>query len=101
MSENVEAVAESPETSKTDAQHRHSKQRRGIVVSAKMNKTVIVRVDRRIKHPKYKKYVTVRKRYAAHDIIGVSEGDKVLIQESRPISKTIRWRVLRKLELGA
>lgn len=75
----------------------YSKRRQGVVVSAKMDKTVIVRVERRVKHPKYKKFIRVRKRYAAHDTIGVAEGDIVLIQESRPLSKTKRWRVLQKL----
>lgn len=79
---------------------RHTKERRGLVVSAKTDKTVIVSVERRIRHRRYKKYVTVRKRYAAHDTIGVQEGDLVLIRETRPLSKTKRWRVSRKLERG-
>lgn len=79
---------------------RHVKERRGQVVSAKMNNTVIVSVERRIRHKKYKKYITVRKRYAAHDEIGVAEGDHVLIRETRPLSKTKRWRVSKRLAQG-
>lgn len=76
---------------------RNIKERRGVVVSAKSAKTVIVRVERRIKHRKYKKYITLRKRYAAHDTIGCQEGDLVLIHETAPVSKTKRWRVSKKL----
>lgn len=106
MTEGVEtqaaAEAEDAKVEETtaEAKGRHTKERRGVVVSTKMNKTVIVSVERRIRHRKYLKYVTVRKRYAAHDTIGVSEGDIVLISETRPLSKTKRWRVSRKLERG-
>ncbi|MCB9645289.1 MAG: 30S ribosomal protein S17 [Deltaproteobacteria bacterium] len=99
MSEGVEQGAV-PEATAEATEDRHTKERRGVVVSAKMNKTVIVAVERRIRHRKYKKYITVRKRYAAHDTIGVQEGDVVLIRETRPMSKTKRWRVSRKLERG-
>lgn len=101
MSDAVEtgAAPEAAEAEETK-QGRHTKERRGVVVSAKMNKTVIVSVERRIRHRRYKKYVTVRKRYAAHDLIGVQEGDSVLIRETSPLSKTKRWRVARKLERG-
>lgn len=101
MSDAVETGA-TPEAAEADekTQGRHSKERRGVVVSAKMDKTVIVSVERRIRHRKYKKYVTVRKRYPAHDTVGVQEGDFVLIRETSPISKSKRWRVSRKLERG-
>ncbi len=101
MTEGVETGA-TPEAA-AEAQEptgRHTKERRGVVVSAKMNHTVIVSVERRIRHRRYKKYVTVRKRYAAHDMLGVAEGDTVLIRETRPLSKTKRWRVSRRLERG-
>ena len=66
----------------------------GIVVSDKCNKTVIVRVENRVMHPIYKKYIKVRKRYAAHDENNsYKEGDSVRIIESRPISKTKKWVV--------
>lgn len=66
----------------------------GTVVSDKMDKTAVVQVERLVKHPLYKKYVRRRNKFAAHDAnnsCGI--GDKVLITESRPISKQKRWRV--------
>lgn len=100
MSEAVETDVMSEGSPEEANDGRHAKVRRGVVVSAKADKTVIVSVERRIRHRKYKKFVTVRKRYPAHDTIGVTEGDFVLIRETRPISKTKRWRVSRKLERG-
>jgi small subunit ribosomal protein S17 len=66
----------------------------GVVVSAKPDKTVIVKVERRFRHPVYKKTVKVSKKYAAHDPHNkYVEGDQVRIIESRPISKTKSWVV--------
>lgn len=66
----------------------------GIVVSDKCDKTVIVRVEKRVMHPIYKKYIKVRKKYAAHDENNsYKEGDSVRIIEHRPISKTKKWVV--------
>ena len=70
----------------------------GVVISAKMPKTVIVTVGRMRKHPLYKKVVRLRKGFAAHDEAGdVREGDLVRIQESRPYSATKRWKVVEVL----
>ncbi len=70
----------------------------GTVVSDKGDKTVIVRVERRLMHPVYKKYIRMSKRYAAHDEDnGFHTGDRVMIEESRPISKRKRWRVVGRL----
>ena len=67
----------------------------GIVVSDVQSKTVIVRVDRRVMHPIYKKYVTRSKKYAAHDEANrYKVGDRVQIRETRPISKTKCWEVV-------
>ncbi len=67
----------------------------GVVVSDKSEKTVIVRVDRRMSHPVYKKTILRSKKYAAHDEKSQFKvGDKVAIIESRPISKTKRWAVV-------
>ncbi|HEV2302511.1 MAG TPA: 30S ribosomal protein S17 [Stellaceae bacterium] len=67
----------------------------GIVVSEKNDKTVIVRVERRVMHPIYKKFMTRSKKYAAHDAENrFHVGDAVRIEESRPLSKTKRWVVL-------
>ena len=70
----------------------------GVVVSVKMAKTVVVRVDRQISHKKYFKKYTVSKRYKAHDEKNeFREGDNVVIAAVRPLSKDKRWRVLNKI----
>lgn len=69
----------------------------GVVVSDKMQKTVVVRVEKVKTHPLYKRKYRVHEKYHAHDEIGCKTGDKVLIEESRPISKTKRWKVIKKL----
>ena len=67
----------------------------GTVVSDKQDKTVVVRVNRRVMHPLYKKYITRSKRYAAHDEENrFKAGDLVKIQECRPISKRKTWEVV-------
>ena len=67
----------------------------GIVVSDKMQKTVVVQVVRKIRHKKYSKLVEKRKKYYVHDETGkVKEGDKVKIMEYRPLSKLKRFRVI-------
>ncbi len=71
----------------------------GVVISDKMDKTVLVQVDRLVRHPMYKKYVRRRAKYAAHDETNSCKvGDRVLIRETRPFSKTKRWRVSEILE---
>lgn len=72
----------------------------GTVVSDKMTKTVIVDVQRRVSDPKYGKIVRVHKRYTAHDDKECNLGDRVRIIETRPLSKTKRWRVAEILEKG-
>ena len=66
----------------------------GVVASDKMTKTVVVRVDRLVKHPVYRKYVKRRKKFMAHDELGAKVGDKVKIVETRPLSARKRWRVV-------
>ena len=66
----------------------------GVVSSDKMTKTVVVRVDRLVKHPVYRKYVKRRKKFMAHDELGAKIGDKVKIVETRPMSARKRWRVV-------
>lgn len=67
----------------------------GVVVSAKSDKTIVVRVERRFRHPIYKKIVKVSKKYSAHDEHNkYKDGDVVSIIETRPISKTKKWTVL-------
>ena len=71
----------------------------GTVVSNKMNKTVTVLVERRVKHPVYGKYVVKSNKYHAHDDTdALNEGDIVEIAESRPLSKTKSWTVTRLVE---
>ncbi len=69
-------------------------ERVGIVSSDKMTKTVIVRVDRQVKHPIYRKYIKRRKKFMAHDELGSTIGDRVRIVETRPLSARKRWRVV-------
>lgn len=70
----------------------------GIVVSDKMDKTVTVKVERRVQHETYQRYVNRQKTYKAHDEANEYKvGDMVLIEESRPMSKTKRWKVLQRV----
>ena len=66
----------------------------GLVTSNKMTKTVVVRVERQVRHPKYKRYIRRRKKFMAHDEIGAQIGDIVKIVETRPLSARKRWRVV-------
>ena len=65
----------------------------GMVVKNKMEKTVVVEITRRFRHPLYRKVVTSYKRVSAHDELSCSVGDEVIIVETKPISKTKRWAV--------
>ena len=77
------------------------KVRQGVVVSDKMNKTVVVLVERLIQHPRYKKYIQQRKKYKAHDPDNrCRSGDRVSIVETRPLSRDKRWRVQAVLKQG-
>jgi small subunit ribosomal protein S17 len=76
----------------------HKKTLRGVVVSDKMQKTVVVEVNRFVKHPKYGKYMKQSKKYKAHDEENVYKtGDKVSIEETRPISKDKTFKVIGKI----
>ncbi len=71
------------------------KERVGEVLSNKMAKTIVVRVERRFPHPQYKKVVTAYSKFYAHDEKNEAKvGDKVRIEETRPLSKTKRWRLV-------
>jgi small subunit ribosomal protein S17 len=83
----------------TAAERGRPKTRVGVVTSAKMQKTVVVRVERRIKHAKYGKYLVRHVNYKAHDEASAcGVGDRVRIAETRPMSKEKRWRVVETLE---
>jgi len=75
------------------------KQRIGLVVSDKMDKTITVAIQRQVKHPIYGKFVKKTTKLKAHDDANdANEGDTVRIQETRPLSKTKRWRLVEVLE---
>lgn len=92
----AEAVATSP----TDDKSRNfRKVREGLVVSDKMDKTVVVAVENRIRHPRYAKTMRRTNRLKAHDEANAAGvGDRVLLMETRPLSATKRWRVVQILE---
>jgi small subunit ribosomal protein S17 len=73
---------------------RRRKTRSGLVVSDKMDKTIVVQIDRMVMHPIYKKYVKQRVKYKVHDETNEARvGDTVQIEECRPLSKQKRWRM--------
>jgi small subunit ribosomal protein S17 len=76
-------------------------QKVGIVFSDKMQKTVVVRVDRQVLHMKYRRYVRRTTKFKAHDELGASVGDRVRIVETRPLSAQKRWRVVEILQKAA
>ena len=78
------------------------KERVGEVISNKMAKTIIVRVERRFPHPRFKKVVTGYKKFYAHDEKAEAKvGDRVRIEETRPVSKTKRWRLVEVVQRSA
>ncbi|MCI0662489.1 MAG: 30S ribosomal protein S17 [Acidobacteria bacterium] len=90
----AEIVKEDAIQTAEDAPRGRRTEKVGIVTSDKMQKTIVVRVDRLVKHPVYKRYVRKRSKFMAHnEIEGVSIGDQVRIIETRPYSARKRWRV--------
>jgi len=87
----------SEETTETEVRGRR-KVREGIVVSDKMQKTVVVEVEDRVKHPLYGKVMRRTSKLKAHDEKECGIGDRVLLMETRPLSATKRWRVVEILE---
>ena len=76
-------------------------QKVGVVASDKMQKTVVVRVDRLVRHTKYRRYVRRTSQFMAHDELGATIGDKVRIVETRPLSARKRWRVIEIVQKAA
>lgn len=76
-------------------------QKIGTVASDKMQKTVVVRVDRKVLHPKYRRYVRRTSKFMAHDDLGATVGDRVRIVETRPMSAKKRWRVIEIVQKAA
>jgi small subunit ribosomal protein S17 len=90
------------EATKTNESGGNRKVRVGEVVSNKMTKTIVVRVERRFPHPKFKKIITSYKKFYAHDDKAEAKvGDTVRIEESRPLSKLKRWRLVEVVERNA
>jgi small subunit ribosomal protein S17 len=92
-------MSESTQASSTATRSSFRKTREGLVVSDKMEKTVVVAVEDRVKHPLYGKVIRRTNKLKAHDETNqVGVGDRVLIMETRPMSATKRWRVVEVLE---
>jgi small subunit ribosomal protein S17 len=91
-----------PEIAENQVETRgNRKERVGEVISNKMAKTIVVRVERRFPHPQYRKVVTAYTKFYAHDEKGEAKpGDRVRIQETRPLSKLKRWRLMEVVEKG-
>ena len=89
-------MAEETKNLETPATRGNRKERLGKVISNKMTKTIVVRVERRFPHPQFKKIVTSYKKFYAHDENSQAKvGDTVCIEESRPLSKLKHWRLVR------
>ena len=100
-SEAPQTTEETAAAAKTDRGRDYRAQKIGIVQSDKMQKTVVVRVDRLVLHPRYRRYVRRTSRFMAHDELGATIGDKVRIIETRPLSAKKRWRVLEIVQKAA
>ena len=85
----------------TDVKRAHRSQKVGVITSDKMQKTVVVRVDRLVRHTKYRRYVRRTSKFMAHDDLGATVGDKVRIVETRPMSARKRWRVIEIVQKAA
>ena len=86
-------------TEQTGTDRKLRKQRVGVVTSTKMEKTITVLIERKIKHPIYGKFMKKSKKFTAHDEKNeCNEGDTVKIMETRPLSKKKRWRLVEILE---
>ena len=91
----VAAAASGSEEAETpSAPKRRRQEKVGLVTSDKMQKTVVVRVERQVRHRKYKRYIRRRTKFMAHDEVGAHLGDIVRIIETRPMSARKRWRVV-------
>ncbi|AQZ66916.1 SSU ribosomal protein S17p (S11e) [[Actinomadura] parvosata subsp. kistnae] len=92
-------TTETPETAENGESRNFRKVREGLVVSDKMDKTVVVAVEDRVKHRLYGKVIRRTTKYKAHDEANAcGVGDRVLLMETRPLSATKRWRVVEILE---
>ena len=99
--ENQESTTESATAGEAKASRANRSQKVGTVASDKMTKTVVVRVDRLVRHRKYRRYVRRTSKFMAHDELGATVGDKVRIVETRPLSARKRWRVVEIVQKAA
>ena len=97
----TEVAAASVDRAAIKGERGNRVQKVGIVASDKMQKTVVVRVDRQVMHMKYRRYVRRTTRFKAHDELGATVGDRVRIVETRPLSAQKRWRVVEILQKAA
>jgi len=103
MEEKQEDKTDSPPAKITETADKraHRSQKVGVVFSDKMQKTVVVRVDRLVLHARYRRYVRRTSKFMAHDELGATVGDKVRIVETRPMSAKKRWRVMEIVQKAA
>jgi|SRR4051812_5029775 small subunit ribosomal protein S17 len=99
--QNIASETENAEAPKAAVSRAHRSQKVGTVASDKMQKTVVVRVDRLVRHRKYRRYVRRTSKFMAHDELGATVGDKVRIVETRPLSARKRWRVVEIVQKAA
>jgi small subunit ribosomal protein S17 len=102
--ENINESASAPEpavAAEASESRANRSQKVGTVTSDKMQKTVVVRVDRLVRHRKYRRYVRRTSKFMAHDEMGATVGDKVRIVETRPLSARKRWRVIEIVQKAA
>jgi small subunit ribosomal protein S17 len=92
------AVGGAGEAEPAQERKRRRQEKVGLVTSDKMEKTVVVRVERQVRHPKYKRYIRKRSKFMAHNEMDAHTGDTVRIIETRPMSARKRWRVVEILQ---
>jgi small subunit ribosomal protein S17 len=102
MAENQENESANEAAATPESRSRANRsQKVGTVSSDKMQNTVVVRVDRLVRHRKYRRYVRRTSKFMAHDELGATVGDKVRIVETRPLSARKRWRVIEIVQKAA
>jgi small subunit ribosomal protein S17 len=101
ITEDAASAREGAESQKKADSRANRSQKVGTVASDKMTNTVVVRVDRLVRHRKYRRYVRRTSKFMAHDELGATVGDKVRIVETRPLSARKRWRVIEIVQKAA
>ena len=99
--DNITPATAEPKATVAAVSRPHRSEKVGTVASDKMTKTVVVRVDRSVKHRKYRRYVRKTSKFMAHDELGATVGDRVRIVETRPLSARKRWRVVEIVQKAA